>query len=138
MEAKVVWDSDMMFVGHQNGHEIILDTDEKFGGHDRGSQPKHLVLTALAGCTAMDVISILKKMRLDVDVFEVKTSAELTPEHPKVFTSIHIQYIFKGKNLVMEKLEKAVSLSRERYCGVSIMLAKICEITYEIITENDA
>lgn len=138
MEAKVVWDSDMMFVGHQNGHEIILDADEKFGGHDRGSQPKTLVLTGLAGCTAMDVISILKKMRLDVDAFEVKTSAEMTTEHPKVFTKIHIQYIFKGKNLVMEKLEKAISLSQERYCGVSIMLAKTCEITHEIITENGA
>ena len=133
MESKVVWVSDLTFDVKQDGHNFLIDADEKVGGKDKGPRPKGLVLSGLAGCTGMDVISILKKMRVDVDKFEVKASAELTNEHPKVFTKIHIQYIFHGDNLPMEKLEKAINLSQERYCGVSAMLREIAEISHEII-----
>ena len=136
MEAKVVWQSDLTFEVQQDGHKFIIDADDNVGGHDRGPRPKGLVLSGLVGCTGMDVISILKKMRVDVENFEVKASAELTNEHPKVFTKIHIQYIFHGNNLPMGKLEKAVNLSQERYCGVSAMLRTIAEISHEIIVKK--
>jgi putative redox protein len=90
------------------------------------------MLTALAGCTAMDVISILKKMRVEVEDFKVSVEGELTDEYPKHFTHMHVVYAFKGQNLPMEKLQKAVNLSEERYCGVSASYRKAMKLTSEI------
>ncbi|HON19019.1 MAG TPA: OsmC family protein [Salinivirgaceae bacterium] len=126
------WKSDMAFEGLVNGHKILIDADESVGGHDTGPRPKPLMLLALAGCTAMDVVSILKKMRVELDDFNVLVSAELTEEHPKVYKSMHIEYQFKGKDLDLEKLQKAVDLSQERYCGVSAMYRRIMDLTFEI------
>ncbi len=91
------------------------------------------MLTALGGCTGLDVVSILAKMRVVLDGFEVRLHADQTEEHPKVFKGIHVTYVFRGAELPQDKLQKAVSLSQERYCGVSAMLAKACPITYEIL-----
>ncbi|MFW5774371.1 MAG: OsmC family protein, partial [Tangfeifania sp.] len=91
-----------------------------------------LMLAALAGCTGMDVVSILKKMRVDVKDFNVTVEGDLTEEHPKQFSKMHVIYEFKGKNLPMDKLRKAVNLSEERYCGVSATYRKAMEITSEI------
>jgi len=90
------------------------------------------MLVALAGCTGMDVISILKKMRVDVDGFNVEVEADVTEEHPKHYTAMHIKYQFKGNELPLEKLEKAISLSQDRYCGVSEVYRKTMKITHEI------
>jgi putative redox protein len=90
------------------------------------------MMVALAGCTAMDVISILNKMRLDVEKFNVKVEGDLTEEHPKHFTAMHIIYEFKGKDLPMDKLEKAIRLSQDNYCGVSASYKKALKLTYEI------
>jgi putative redox protein len=136
MEAKVVWKSEMAFESHQNNHRIMLDADSRFGGQDQGPRPKTLVLSGLAGCTAMDVISILNKMKVKPEAFEVQVDADVTEEHPKVFSRIHVKYYFRGQDLPPDKLEKAVNLSQEKYCGVSAMLAKVCTLTYEIITES--
>ncbi len=130
------WKSKMAFDAHINGHVIPLDADERVGGMDIGPRPKPLILVALGGCTGMDVVSILGKMRVVPDDFNVSVSGELTEEHPKYFNKIHITYSFKGKDLPLDKLEKAVTLSQEQYCGVTAMLNKVAEITHEIIIEE--
>ncbi len=131
----LTWTEDMAFEATVNDHKIIIDADETVGGKDQGPRPKPLTLLSLGGCTGMDVVSILKKMRVEFDSFNVEVEGELTEEHPKFYHTIHINYIFKGKDLPMEKLEKAVSLSQDRYCGVTAMLDKVAKIEHKIIVE---
>jgi putative redox protein len=131
-QVKISWKDKMAFSADVDGHEIMLDAAEKAGGENRGPRPKPLMLAALAGCTGMDVVSILKKMRVEVEDFNVSVEGDLTEEHPKQFTKMHVIYEFKGKDLPMEKLKKAVSLSEERYCGVSATYRQAMEITSEI------
>jgi putative redox protein len=135
MKSTVTWNSGLAFTARQGGHSIPLDATVESGGQDSGSSPKGLLLSGLGGCTGIDVVAILEKMRVHLDGFEVQVSAELTEKHPKVFKSIHLRYAFRGPDLAMEKLEKAVILSMDRYCGVSAMLAKAAPITWEIIVE---
>jgi len=130
------WKEKMAFEAIVNDHKIMIDANESVGGEDKGPRPKPLMLVSLAGCTGMDVVSILKKMRVDFDDFSVSVEGELTDEHPKYYNAIKVIYTFKGKDLPKEKLEKAVNLSKERYCGVSVLLAKGAEISYEIIIEE--
>jgi putative redox protein len=126
------WLSDMAFESEINGHKIIIDADPMVGGQNMGPRPKPFMLLALGGCTAMDVISILKKMRVEVDSFNVRVEGDLTEEHPKHFIKMHVIYEFTGKDLPMDKLQKAVSLSEERYCGVSASYRKAMKMTSEI------
>jgi putative redox protein len=135
MESTITWTSGMSFNSAQDGHDITLDLPVDLGGSNMGAKPKTLLLTALGGCTAMDVVSILKKMQVGFEGLKIHTSADLTEDHPKVFKSIHIKYVFNGKDLPMDKLEKAVNLSLDKYCGVSAMLVKACPITNEIVVE---
>jgi len=131
------WLDNMAFETEINGHKITIDADAKVGGLDRGPRPKPFMQAALAGCTAMDVISILKKMRVGPTDFKVHVDGEMTEEHPKHFTSMHIVYEFTGKDLPLKKLEKAVSLSQDRYCGVSVSYNKVMTITNEIIIHEE-
>jgi putative redox protein len=133
MESTVAWVSGMSFSSVQDGHEIALDVAREAGGEDGGTRPKTLLLTGLGGCTAMDVVSILNKMQVVFRGLKIHVSADLTEEHPKVFKSIHVRYIFSGAGLPLDRLERAVSLSLGKYCGVSAMLAKACPITHEIV-----
>jgi putative redox protein len=128
----VNWLENMAFEAEVNGLKILIDADEKVGGKNRGPRPKPLMMVALAGCTGMDVISILGKMRVKVDRFNVKVEGDLEEEHPKPYRKMHIIYQFSGQDLPMEKLEKAVNLSQERYCGVSHNYRKAMELTHEI------
>ena len=130
--AEITFLEDMAFEVEVNDHKFIIDAEEQVGGKDRGPRPKPLTLASLGGCTGMDVISILKKMRVYPDFFNVVVSAETTDEHPKYYNKIHISYEFKGKDLPMAKLEKAITLSQDRYCGVTAMLDKVAEIKHEI------
>ena len=132
-KVNVTWVDEMAFEAKVNGFSIMLDAEERVGGKDRGPRPKPLTLVSLAGCTGMDVISILTKMRVKPDFFDVEVEGELTDEHPKYFHTIRIKYIFKGKDLPMDKLKKAVNLSQDRYCGVSEMLRKSSKLTHEIV-----
>jgi putative redox protein len=134
-KVNVTWTHDMAFEATVNDHKILLDADEAVGGKNQGPRPKPLTLVALGGCTGMDVVSILKKMKVDLDYFNVQVEGELTEEHPKVYHTITITYIFRGKDLEMEKLEKAVKLSQEKYCGVSAMMGKAAKLKYKIIIE---
>jgi putative redox protein len=131
-QVKVNWLENMAFEAEVNGHKIIIDAAEPVGGENRGPRPKPMMLLALAGCTGMDVVSILKKMRVEVESYSVWVEGDLTEEHPKQFHQMRIIHEFKGKDLPMDKLEKAVNLSEERYCGVSAMYRKVIGITTEI------
>ena len=126
---------DLSFDIDLQGHRFTVDADESVGGKDRGPRPKALLLSGLAGCTGMDVASILGKMKMPYDSFAVEVDAETTDEHPKVYESITVRYIFTGSDLDRSKIEKAVNLSQEKYCGVSAMLGKTAAITAHIITE---
>ncbi len=126
----------MAFETEISGHKLIVDAHDEVGGEDRGPRPKPLIMAALSGCTGMDVVSILKKMQVAYDGFEIVMDSEMTDEHPKTYTKIHMTYIFKGKDLPLAKVEKAVKLSQERYCGVIDMLNKILDLTYEIKLEE--
>ncbi|HDR50790.1 MAG TPA: OsmC family peroxiredoxin [Mariniphaga anaerophila] len=126
------WLNNMAFEAEANGHKIVIDAEPEVGGENRGPRPKPFMLTALGGCTAMDVISILKKMRVEVENFSVHVEGELTDEHPKHYFRIHVVYKFTGKNLPLDKLQKAVNLSEERYCGVSAVYKRVMELTSEI------
>ena len=130
------WVGKMKFDSEVSGHHIILDAAEEVGGENAGPRPKELMLSALEGCTGMDVVSILKKMKVELDAFDIKIEADLTEEHPKVYSKMHIIYQFKGKDLDMEKLQKAIRLSQENYCGVSAMYRKAMEVSYEIIVND--
>ena len=132
----VKWANEMAFEAEVNGFKIMIDAEERVGGKNRGPRPKPLTLVSLAGCTGMDVISILTKMRVKPDYFNVEVSGELTDEHPKYYHTIKLRYIFRGENLPMDKLEKAVNLSQERYCGVTAMLQKAAKIIHEIVVEE--
>jgi putative redox protein len=122
----------MAFTVDVNGHKLIIDADEKVGGTNLGPRPKPLLLAALGGCTAMDLVSMMKKMRIKPDYFNIVTEGELSEEHPKHFKKIHLVYEFKGSNLPVDQLSKAINLSQEKYCGVSETLRKSVEITSEI------
>lgn len=131
-QAIVTWQSNMAFEASVNGHQLIMDTDASGGGQDLGPRPKILLLAGLGGCTGMDVVSILAKMKIVPRQFWMEISAEMTDEHPKIYNQIKLVYCFKGDNLPMDKLEKAVNLSKEKYCGVSAMLSKTAEMIIEI------
>ena len=130
--VKVNWLENMAFEAEVNGHKIIIDAAEPVGGENRGPRPKPLMLVALAGCTGMDVVSILKKMRVEVESFNVVVEGDLTEEHPKQFSQMRVIYEFKGEDLPIDKLEKAINLSEERYCGVSAVYKKAIGIITEI------
>ena len=126
------WKGDMAFEADINGHKLIMDTNSDGGGHNIGPSPKKLLLVALSGCTGMDVVSILKKMRVDIDKFNVEVQGDVADEHPKRYTKMHVIYKFTGKNLPLEKLEKAVKMSEETYCGVEALYRMAITVTSEI------
>ncbi|WP_163337394.1 OsmC family protein [Desulfopila sp. IMCC35008] len=126
------WKQNLAFDSMVGEHSVITDAPSEFGGDDSGASPKKLMMASLAGCTGIDVVSILKKMRVDIDDLRIRVDAELTDEEPSLYSSMHLTYMFKGDNLDMAKLEKAVRLSEEKYCGVSMMYKKMMDITWEI------
>ena len=131
-ETVLQWKSGMAFETELDGHTLTLDAAESSGGNNTGMRPKKLMLTALAGCTGMDVVSILKKMKIEPESFAVRVDGKLTEEAPHYYETMHIIYEFGGKNLPLDKLQKAIELSQEKYCGVSALYKKAIKITYEI------
>jgi putative redox protein len=131
-EIEVQWMGKMQFNALVNGHTIVMDGPEKVGGEDNGPIPKPFVLTALAGCTGMDVAAILRKAQKEVQDFEMKVTGEISKTIPIQYTSIHIIYDFKGDEENKEAALKAVTDSQEKYCGVSSMLKKALPVTWEV------
>ncbi len=131
------WKEKMAFESEVNGYKIRVDAGEESGGDNSGVRPKPLMLVALAGCTGMDVVSILKKMRVEYDDLTISVEANLREEHPKYYDEMKVIYHFVGKNLPMDKIERAVQLSEEQYCGVSALYKMAIPVTTEIkVTEE--
>ena len=137
MNLTVNWVDGMLMVGKSHsGHSITMDGPIEIGGENLGVRPMEMLLLGVAGCTMIDVVTTLKKMRQDLSHCETKISAERANEHPKVFTDIHIHFIVKGKDLDSKKVDKAIKLSAEKYCSASIMLGKTAKITHDFeVTE---
>jgi putative redox protein len=139
MKARVKWVEGVSFVGEsQSGHAVVIDGAPEYGGRNRGMRPMEMVLVGSAACTAFDVVLILRKARQPVADCSVEASAERAATEPKVFTKIHLRYTIAGRGLDPKQVERAVHLSKEKYCSATIMLAKTAEITFEIaIVDGD-
>ena len=132
MNISVNWVDGMLMVGKSHsGHSITMDGPPEIGGENLGVRPMEMLLLGVAGCTMIDVVTTLKKMRQELTHCETKVNAERADDHPKVFTDIHIQFIVKGQDLDRKKVEKAITLSAEKYCSASIMLGKTASITHD-------
>lgn len=133
MKALLKWEKGMNFKAKaETGVWVPLGPSKPETGAPRAASPMELLLMSLAGCTAMDVVWILQKKRVTLDDFWVDIEAEKTEEHPKVYSSIHLKFVFEGKGLKPKDLEQAVSLSAEKYCSVGAMVGKVAKITHEI------
>jgi putative redox protein len=131
MKASVKWHGRMSFTGSADtGFEVPLDSSPSVGGDNAGFRPLELMAVSLAGCTAMDVISILKKKQENVTDFDVRVEAQQAGEHPHVFTHIHIEYIVAGQAVKPEAVERSIELSLNRYCPANAMLSKVVKIDY--------
>lgn len=130
--VKTEWKGDIAFEAEINGHKVMMDAPVEAGGTNLGPSPKKLMLAALSGCTGMDVVSILKKMRVEIEKCSVEVQGDVTDENPKQYFKMHVIYEFTGKNLPLDKLQKAVGMSEETYCGVGALYRKAIEVTSEI------
>jgi putative redox protein len=135
------WIGNMVFESDLEGYKIKLDADEKFGGTHQGPRPKHLILSALGGCTAMDIVSILSKKQVPLKEFHISVTGDLTEEYPKYYRTIHVIFTFKGENFennpeVLEKVDRAIQLSWNKYCTVTALLNKSSEMSYDIVLLN--
>ncbi len=136
MNISVEWIDGMLMIGKSDsGHAIVMDGPPEIGGENLGVRPMEMLLLGMTGCTVIDVVSTLKKMREDVVDCQTQVSADRAAEYPKVFTNIHVHFILSGKQLNPSKVDKAIKLSAEKYCSASIMIGKTAIIThdYEII-----
>lgn len=128
------WLGNMAFESNNpSGNNLIIDIAVEDGGEGRGYRPKALMLSSLAGCSGLDVASLIKKMKLEVAEFTIETIANMTEEHPKVYDKVTIEYRFKGPNLDEKKLQRAVDLSIEKYCGVMEMFRQFAELEIKTV-----
>ncbi|MFO7670616.1 MAG: OsmC family protein [Bacteroidales bacterium] len=126
----------LSFEAEVDGHKIYLDTSAEHGGKNLGPRPKPMMMVALAGCTGMDVAAILKKMKVEVESLIVEVEGEVTEDHPRRFSGMKVIFRVKGKDVLRESVEKAVMLSKTKYCGVSANYSEAFPIEYDIIIEE--
>jgi len=131
-EIETQWMGKMQFNSLVNGHTIVMDAPERVGGEDNGPIPKPFVLTALSGCTGMDIVAILRKSQKEVKGLDIKVTGELSKQQPIEYVSIHVTYDFAGDESCKEAALDAVTVSQEKYCGVSHMLRKALPVTWEV------
>lgn len=132
MKAEVRMVKGLSFVAKSDSnHWLAMDGSPEFGGAAAASRPLELLLIGLAGCTGMDVVSILTKKRAPLEAFRLEAEATRAAEHPKVFTEIKLTYFLRGEGLKDKDVAEAIRLSRQKYCSASAMLSKICKINYE-------
>ncbi|MEP3837498.1 MAG: OsmC family protein [Algibacter sp.] len=132
VEVTTTWLGDMRFEStNPSGHNLFIDAGEENGGKGEGYRPKALMLSGLAGCSGLDVAALIKKMKLDVDTFKIETEANLTDEHPKYYDKVALHFHFYGNKLNEKKLQRAVDLSIEKYCGVMEMFRQFAALTIE-------
>ena len=131
MKTHVTWLKDMIYVAQSpSGHAVVMDGPPELGGHNLGPRPMEMLLMGLGGCTAIDVVNILRKSRQDLRDCEVQLEAQRADSDPKVFTEIHVHFILSGENLSAKHVERAIQLSAEKYCSASIMLGQTARITH--------
>jgi putative redox protein len=137
MDTKVTWNGRLSFTGTaETGFGLPLGTEPSLGGDNDGFRPLELMALSLAGCTAMDVISLLQKKRQDVTAFEVRVHAERAEEHPRVFTHVTVEYLVTGHNVDPVAVNRSIELSATKYCPAQAMLSKAVEIEHKVtITE---
>lgn len=132
MKARVKLVEGITFVAESgSGHAVVMDAAPEVGGNDLGARPMEMLLMGAGGCTAIDVVHILRKARQALVDCVVELEAERAPEDPKVFTRIHMHYVVTGRGLNPTQVERAIKLSKEKYCSATIMLAQSAEITYD-------
>ena len=131
-EIETQWMGKMQFNSLVNGHKIVMDAPERVGGEDNGPIPKPFVLTALSGCTGMDIVAILRKANKEVKDLNIKVTGDLSKQQPIEYIAIHVAYDFTGDESSKEAALDAVTVSQEKYCGVSHMLRKALPVTWEI------
>jgi putative redox protein len=132
MNALVKWVDGMHMVGESgSGHAVVMDGPAEFGGKDLGIRPMEMLLLGMAGCTTVDVVGTLEKMREKLSDCQAQISAVRSDEYPKVFTNIHVHFIIKGEQIDPLKVEKAIKLSADKYCSASIMLGETADITHD-------
>ena len=131
-KVNVSWRGKMQLESEGPGGKLLMDTTEEFGGNNEGLRPKALMLSALAGCAGFDIISILKKMRAEVQHFEIEVYGELTEQQPKYYHKVRMVFKFYDKKFQKQKIEKAIKMSEETYCGVMAMFKKFAQVTTEI------
>jgi putative redox protein len=132
MKVRIKWIEDVAFMGEsETGHAVVMDGAPENGGRNIGMRPMEMLLIGMGGCTSFDVVTILKKSRQAVVDCVAEISAERADEIPKVFTKIHVHFVVTGHDLNEKQVERAVSLSAEKYCSASIMLSKSVEITHD-------
>lgn len=131
MKAVVRWEGEVAFVGEtESGHQVMMDGPPEHGGRERGPRPTELVLLGMGGCTSFDVVHILRKGRQEVQSCVAHIQADRASEDPKVFTRMHIHFVVRGRDLSEPAVERAIRLSAEKYCSVSIMLGKTAQISH--------
>lgn len=132
MESKLIWNAGMNFTAENRTHKENFDVSREQGGDDSAPTPKEVLLNAMCACSGMDVVSIAKKMRLELSSFHMTAKAEKTKTIPSYFASVHMKYFLEGEDLDREKVIRLVALSMTKYCGVSYMVSKATPITYDI------
>lgn len=137
VDSTINWQGGMAFAAVADGFQLTMDASDEVGGQGLGPRPKTLIMTALAGCTAMDVVAVLRKMRVEPTLFEVTASGHTQEVHPKKYIAGRLTYRFEGEGLPLDKLRKAISLSRERYCMVSATLEPGMDIDAELIVNGE-
>lgn len=130
--VKTEWKGGLAFETEVNGHKVMMDAPIEGGGTNLGPSPKKLLLSALAGCSGMDVVSILKKMHVDVQKCNIEVQGDVMDEHPKYYGKMHVIYEITGKEIPKDKVEKAIKMSEETYCGVGALYRKAIEVSSEI------
>jgi putative redox protein len=139
MKARIKWVQDVMFVGEsETGHAMVLDGSPEIGGRNLGMRPMEMLLLGMGGCTAIDVMLILKKSREQVKDCVIELQAQRADTDPKVFTAIHVHFIVIGKDLKEATVKRAIDLSAEKYCSASIMLGKTANITHDYEIREEA
>lgn len=132
MKARIKWIENVAFMGESgSGHTLVLDGPPEVGGRDLGVRPMEAMLIGMGGCTAFDVVSILKKARQPVADCVVELEAQRAERPPRVFTRIHVKYRVSGKDLKRDQVERAIRLSNEKYCSATIMLSAVADVTHE-------
>jgi putative redox protein len=130
--VKTTWQGAMAFESSNPGGSLTMDAGTDIGGHDNGLRPKAMMLSSLAGCSGIDIALLLKKMKVELDTFDIVTEGELTSEHPKFYHKVHVVYNFYGKALDEKKIKKVVGLSVDKYCGVMEMFRRFATVTIAI------